>query len=140
MVSATVRKFYSSPRHSPQNVDTSHDTPYAVSDGCYVVGTHPHLTLTSNENEANGCFIKWKTSFNDEISRLVSTADGSIIAVTTMAQSLSLIRGGNGDVLASRSIRPKVHEQGKKKKILSLRPLFRISTLLTEFFNFPTMI
>ena len=103
---ATLRKLYSSSRQYHHRVNTSNGNAFARSDGCTVIGIDPHLA-------SNGV-DRWKTKFNDEISSIVSTFDGSIIAVTTVDQALSLVKGCNGGVLATRSVKPRLSGEGKK--------------------------
>lgn len=118
---STVRELYSSPLQSRRGDHKTNDSPYAVSDGCYVIGTNTGTGIqttatstTSTHQEGDDFdFVRWKTQLNDEVSRVVSTENGDVIAVSTEGQFLSLLQGNTGRDLVTRSIRPKAHEVGK---------------------------
>ncbi len=102
---ASLKELYTFARSSNSNVDVTCDSSCAIVDGKYVIGR------TTNESS----FVKWQTQVNGDVSRLTSTADGSVLAVSTEDQViLSLMRARDGKILVSRSIKPKANEEEGK--------------------------
>ena len=58
-----------------------------------------------NQNNKNDSWLSWERSFAPHmVCRVESNADGSIVAVTTDGGTVSLLRGQDGSVLATRKI------------------------------------
>lgn len=108
---ASLKELYTYTRSSNSNVDLSCDSPCAIVDGKCVIGRSKSGLSESTTNESS--FVKWQTQVNGDVSRLASTADGSVFAVSTEDQILSLMRARDGRILVSRSIKPKTNEKGK---------------------------
>ena len=127
---ATIKEKCSFSREGNRLDDNVNDSPYAFSDDCYVIGTNPDFDCAESDTK----FVRWKTQLNDEISRLVSTEDGSVVVVSTAEQNLSILRGSDGGFLVTRDIKPKPMEEGKHFGIhIGLLHIF-ISTLYLPSF------
>lgn len=66
------------------------------------VGSNVHGTMTTDQD---GNWLTWKRSFAPgTVCRLVSNSDGTVLAATTDGGSVSLLRGKDGRILATRKI------------------------------------
>ena len=65
-------------------------------------------TQNSNNDNSDTEIIKWRTPLpqNQQITTLTSNNDGSIIAIITSNNEVSLLKGCDGSILATRQIGP----------------------------------
>ena len=82
-------------------------TPHAISDDSRVFGTKTKITSPGD----SGDLVRWETDMNADVSKLVTTENGDVIAILTSDQSLSILRGSDGTILVSRDIGPKRYEE-----------------------------
>uniref|UniRef100_A0A7S4NG27 KNTC1 third ARM-repeats domain-containing protein n=1 Tax=Odontella aurita TaxID=265563 RepID=A0A7S4NG27_9STRA len=77
---------------------------HAVACGCSVLGTTPP-GRRKGESSADSHWIKWESSFEPyQVQKVASTSDGSVIAVSTTGGTVSLLRGADGAVMATRRV------------------------------------
>jgi len=110
---ATFKKSYTFSSRSGQTCHTNHDSPFTIIDGSYVIGIDPESTEED--------LIKWQVDLDYDILSLVSNVDGSVIAVLTDDETLTLLRGRDGTVLVTKQIKP---DSTEKSKNMTLPPCF----------------
>ncbi len=96
-------------------------SPHAVSHGCSVVGIRRRGGDDHSENggEAGGDdddsehndpqrqqeeWVAWEANFDHRVGRVASNADGTVVVASTAGGTVSLLRGSDGQVLATRRV------------------------------------
>lgn len=90
-------------------------SPHAVSHGCSVVGIRQrrggddNSSENENDGEADGdCgsqeWVAWEATFDHRVGRVASNADGTVVVTSTAGGTVSLLRGSDGQVLATRRV------------------------------------
>ena len=88
-------------------------SPHAVSHGCSVVGIRRRGGDDHSENENDGeadgdCgsqeWVAWEANFDHRVGRVASNADGTVVVASTAGGTVSLLRGSDGQVLATRRV------------------------------------
>ena len=85
-------------------------SPHAISHGCSVVGIRRTDGSGSDCSDDQGGFggdqdwVAWEATFDHRVCRVTSNADGSVIVASTAGGTVSLLRGSDGKVLATRRV------------------------------------
>ena len=87
-------------------------SPHAISHGCSVVGirrTEDGSSNNSDDDQDDGFgndrdWVAWEATFDHRVCRVTSNADGSVVVASTAGGTVSLLRGSDGKVLATRRV------------------------------------
>ena len=85
---------------------------HAIAHGHTVVGTLPSWPKMNDGDENGGVVTKWQTSLDNEVVTVASNDDGSVIASAT-GTHVSLLKGRDGSILATRQIVPVEYNRGR---------------------------
>ena len=82
-------------------------SPHAISHGCSVVGIRRNNNSDDDQEDGFGSdqdWIAWEATFDHRVCRVTSNADGSVVVASTAGGTVSLLRGSDGKVLATRRV------------------------------------
>ena len=72
-------------------------------------GGDDNSSENENDGEADGdCgsqeWVAWEATFDHRVGRVASNADGTVVVASTAGGTVSLLRGSDGQVLATRRV------------------------------------
>ena len=92
-------------------------SPHAISHGCSVVGIcrgggggggsskdEPEGRIGGALGEEGRDWVAWEAKFDHRVCRVASNSDGTVVVASTAGGTVSLLRGSDGRVLATRRV------------------------------------